>query len=131
LGFLFALFLRRKQQERLSDMAGYKSAKARKVAQKWLKEAASSVDDPDHFYAALIKALESYVSDKFGLSRSDLSKPSIRETFRSRNMPELGNRMVELISWCEMARFSSKGAEVATVKLKEAQELITHIEQSK
>lgn len=131
LGFLFALFVHFKQRQRRSDMAGYRSSIAKRVANRWLKEAATSVNDPDHFYAALIKALETYVSDKFGLARSDLSKAGIKQSFKSHGQPHLGEQMVELIEWCEMARFSSDGAEVATTKLKEAQELITQIEQSK
>lgn len=131
IGFLLALFFHHKQRQRRSDMAGYRSSIAKRVAKKWLKEAAASVDDPDHFYAALLKALETYVSDKFGLARSNLSKAEIKQAFNSHGQLEMGEQIVDLMEYCEMARFSSDGAEVATTKLQEAQELITKIEQSK
>jgi hypothetical protein len=131
IAFFVAIYLRRRHKKLHSDQVGYKRMTARKTAQKWLKEASTSTGNSDKFFTALLKGLESYVSNKFNLSRSDLSKDQIQDAFTRNGLDQEGRSILELISWCEMARYSPHSTTVATEKLNEAEAIISKIEQTK
>lgn len=92
-----------------SESVESKARRAGRTARKYLKLAARKQADPDPsvYYEALQKGIESYISNKFRLPTSELSKERIRETLLGHGTgEELTNNVLGLLGDVELARFS-------------------------
>ena len=111
---LAAFILYRILRARLSGSAETAESKARRAgrtARKYLKLAEKEQGNPDArvYYEALQKGLESYISNKFRLPLSRLSKETIRETLLAEGKDEkLTEAALAAISDVELARFTPK-----------------------
>lgn len=133
---LVGLVLLYRRQIRLNaDVAGRKLAKAGKVATKRLKEAHSYMKEhkSDAFYASLAKALWGYISDKLGISASQLTRDNVAGKLSEYGLgnDEITN-VLNVLDECEMARFTPSHSEQEMALLyNNASDAIKSIEDAK
>jgi hypothetical protein len=87
--------------------------KARKIALKQLKEARSALaNKSDAFYEVLLKSMDSYLGDKMGISRSEMSGESIAEILSQKGVKKDDiEQLLSVIKRCEFARYAPSGSE--------------------
>jgi hypothetical protein len=118
--FLGVLFIRREHIKRNSDLSIVRNRKAAKIAGKRLQKAASflSSGTVDGFYEEIHKALWGYLSDKLSISVSELTRNSVVELLKARNIDEeVINNLSGILDKCEYARFApqSSGSEASEI----------------
>lgn len=109
LAFLLFLFIRRRKEQRDSDVAGSRSRKARRIAKQRLAEASRSLEKDDQvtFYETLHRGLLGYLADKFNLSTSQLDKASIVSRSEEAGVSsDDAQSMGKLIEELQMARYA-------------------------
>lgn len=134
-GVLFLLFLawRTKRDRELADVAGTRRKRADKIARRHLDHASKLLESGDRatFHAALSKALNGYMTDKFGLGLAQLTRPMVTgklaDLERGR---ELAEQYERLITTCDMARFAPVDTAPRRALYEEAATLIGDIERS-
>ncbi len=97
---------REKQQANVSKV---KNKKANKVARTRLQKAEKFKKDGNDkgFYDEIAQAIWGYIADKFGISRSELSMESVRETLLSKSVEEeITNNFIQTLNNIEFARFA-------------------------
>ncbi|MBN2662368.1 MAG: protein BatD [Bacteroidales bacterium] len=107
LGFL--TFFMRKKIKQNADLKLVKSKKADKVSKKRLKLAQSYMvsNNNEKFYEEVSLALWGYVSDKMSIPRSELTRQTVVETLKSKNISDqIVSDFVKIIDNCEVARFA-------------------------
>lgn len=95
--------------KRRADVAGTRSRGATKMARMRLSQAGEflSKDLYTAFYEELHKALLGFVSDKFTMNASDMSKENIYSRMTESGVDEASaNGFIELIDACEYARYA-------------------------
>ncbi len=106
---LIILFVTRKQRlKKHADVYYIRSRKARKKAVQRLKTARHLLNlNNDGFYEEILKACWGYLSDKFGIDTSDLSRDRIQEHLERVNVPgEVSADLWSLIDECEYSRYA-------------------------
>ncbi len=109
LAFVVVFMLNLAAAKRAANISGMKYSKANKVARKRLKAAAKfkSENDPEHFYAEMLKAMWGYLSDKLAIPASQLLRPTIAQELSAHGAPEsVCASVIELLDICEMARYT-------------------------
>jgi hypothetical protein len=102
-----AIFIRRKQEERNSDIVGNRIRKGNKLARKYLKEAKATLGNKEQFYNALERALHNYLKAKLNIETSDFSKEKIQELLSNKSAEETTvSQFLEILKNCEMARYA-------------------------
>jgi len=107
--FFLMWFLWRKELARRSDIALMKNRKATRVATKRLRKAESFLKQSkrEEFYEEIYQALWGYLSDKFSIPMADLSRETVSETLKNRNVTEeLINQFINTLDETEFARFA-------------------------
>ncbi|MBN8703504.1 MAG: protein BatD [Bacteroidetes bacterium] len=133
-GFLaLALILVKRSQDKAnSNVVALKSRKANKIAQKRLSVANQFVKENkrDLFCDEIFKALYGYLSDKFSIPISNLSKDSIKNTLDSMKVKEESvSSLLQMLNTCEMARYAPSAVEQNLIKVYEdTVTIITNIE---
>ena len=90
-----------------SDIKGYKSRRANKLAKKYLSEAKINLQRKDVFYVALEKALHNFLKSKLLIETSDYSKEKIKSLLANKNIQtESIGLFIILIENCEYARYT-------------------------
>jgi len=90
-----------------SDLKGYKSRRANKLAKKYLSEAKINLQKKEVFYDALERALHNFLKSKLLIETSDYSKEKIKSLLANKNIQiESIELFVKLIENCEYARFT-------------------------
>ncbi len=108
------LIIWRKRLQMLADESGQRTRKARKVAVKRLKKAASLLQqqNKEAFFDEIFKALWGYVSDRLNIPVSGLNKENVASAFQSGKVSgELAKTFLENLEECEFARFAPRGME--------------------
>lgn len=103
------LLWQRRREAEAADVLGTRRKRADKVARQRLQEAekAMTAGDQGRFHDALIKALQGYVMDRFGLSLMELDSEHLREhTGRMKDGNATIERYLALVAACEQARFA-------------------------
>ena len=97
----------RKKEEGLSDQEK-KLAKAGKVGLKRLKSAKEALDKENlaEFYHETGTAIEGYLVDRFGLSKSNFTRESATETLVKNGFDTHAEQMEKLLASCDMARYA-------------------------
>jgi len=130
--FIGFLYYRKKNKDLLMNKALYKNKKATKVARKRLAAAYKLLNQGKsaEFYEETAKALWDYISDKFNLPKSNLTKDTASEALIAGGIDEnLVGAFTDLIDSCEFARYApSSGSSDANAIYKESLELITIVE---
>lgn len=109
LAFLIVAFARRKFIERNSDLIGVKKRGATRLAKKRLRAASKYIasNNKTAFYAEIHNAIMSFLSDKFTIPVSELSREHITEQLKKRNIkPETLASLMSALDNCEFARYA-------------------------
>ncbi|MFA6924078.1 MAG: BatD family protein [Bacteroidales bacterium] len=110
--FLIFVFLNRKRIKENSNIVLVKYKRATKVARKHLKTANKFLkeNNKEKFYDEMFKAMWGYIGDKLSIPVSDLTKDNMVETLKMKNVEEeLINKYLEILNYCEFARFAPSG----------------------
>ena len=131
-GFGMLAVYRRKHIALSADVAGTKSRKATRMARKRLEIASKllTAGNRDGFYDEAGKALWSYISDRFKVPVSSLSREYAVEVIRRNKVSdEAINELMATIDHCEFARFARMdGQKSPDQVLNDTVKLITKIE---
>ncbi|MGB1207054.1 MAG: BatD family protein [Chitinophagales bacterium] len=109
--FAIPFFYNKTQKElaELSDVVSFKRKRANQVAILSLKkaEAFKQQGDKRNFYDEIIHALWNYLSDRFNIPSSQLSKEKIASELRFNEVSEPNvEKVLATITYCEMALFA-------------------------
>lgn len=107
--FVVVAFIYRRRISRLADVAGTRTRRAGKVAERRLKEASRALKAKEEstFYEAIHKAILGYVGDKLRIPLSDLSQDTISETLASHSVSAQTIQTVkEVLDTCQFARYA-------------------------
>lgn len=117
-----------------ADTASNRSKRAGKTAQKYLKLAHKmrSKGEASAYYEALLKGLSDYLSAKFHIPLSELSKDNIKATMAERGVSnELIDEAIHTLSALELARYSPSESEERSELFDRASEVIEGIQKTK
>ena len=108
IGIIIVILLFFKSKKTLSsDINGFKSRRANKLAKKYLSEAKINLLKKDVFYISLEKALHNFLKSKLSIETSDNTKEKIIILMREKNIQnESINSFIKLIENCEYARYT-------------------------
>ncbi|MDE7334688.1 MAG: BatD family protein, partial [Muribaculaceae bacterium] len=121
-------------RRRNADPAGRKLMQAGKIARKRLNKAGKLLRarNIDGFYTELLRAMQSYLSDKLAMPASQMSRDGISEALAARGAsPELIAQLHSLLNDCEMARYTPQTTGTADKSFADAREVINSIENLK
>lgn len=107
--FIVFLIFRRKQIEYYSNTELVKNKKARKVAQKNLKNGLKllNLNQKDLFYIEISRALWGYLSNKYHIPLAQLSMESVEIKLKEKGIAEdMIRQFIETLEQCEYARFA-------------------------
>lgn len=107
--FAVIIFLWRKQVKQRSNIAMLRTKKATKVSLKRLKVANIYLKEgkETEFYVEISKALWGYISDKFNISRSELSMDNVKERLLKKSLnEETITELINTLNNTEYARFA-------------------------
>lgn len=119
---------------RRADIKGRRLKGAGKVARKRLSKAGKFLraHNYDAFYEELLRALQSYLSDKFQIPASQLNRDKIQETIAERGGDdELREQIINILNDCEMARYTPQSSGAAEMTYEHARQAIDSIEHLK
>lgn len=129
-----AIAVDRKLEADNADTASNRSRKAGKTAQKYLKIASKmrSKGEASAYYEALLKGLSDYLSAKFHIPLSELSKDNIRTTMTRLDVSsELTEEAINTLSALEIARYTPSESEERVELYDQATEVIEGIQKTK
>lgn len=131
-GFATLAVYRRKHLALSADVAGTKSRKATRMARKRLEKASKllSGGNRDGFYDEAGKALWGYISDRFKVPVSALSREYAVEVIKRHKVSDESlNELMATIDHCEFARFARMDGQKSPEQvLNDTVKLITRIE---
>jgi len=132
--FLLAFVFNQKRIRENADVAKMKNKRANRIAMKRLKAAAQSLkaNKKEDFYDEILKALWDYISDKFNLPLSDLSKDNINEILTGKELEqEIITDFMEILDTCEFARYApTSGSSEMDSLYQKTMETITKLEKN-
>ena len=102
-------FFWRKELAKRSDAALMKNRKATRVATKRLRKAEGFLKQAkqDEFYEEIYQALWGYLSDKFGIPLSELSRETVNDTLAAKKVTEgLTGQFIATLDETDFARFA-------------------------
>jgi hypothetical protein len=129
---LIGLFVTRsRRKQKLADTNYIRNRRARKLAVQRLKAARHLMASGDKgFYEEILKACWGYLSDKFGVDMSELSRETIQENLRKQDLPEdLVSELWSLIDDCEFSRYAPGEAADKNEIYKKAESILAWIEE--
>lgn len=121
----------RRQQ---ADPDGRRLNRAGKVAKKRLAKAGKLLraKQYDGYYEELLRAMQSYLSDKLQISASQLSRDNVLATLEARGASEeMRQKLVNILNDCEMARYTPQSSGAAEQTYSDARDVIDGIEHLK
>ena len=106
----FPLFLlARTRRDRQADVSGRRNRRARKAAEKRLRQAKALATKGDRkaFYDELVRAVLGYLGDKFGIAPGDLNREEIRRKLEEHHLPMAKiDELIALLDRAEMALYA-------------------------
>lgn len=117
-----------------ADPDGRRLKGAGKVARKRLAKAGKFLRAKhyDAYYEELLRAMNSYLSDKLQIPASQLSRDKVIDTLARREAPqELQQSVINIINDCEMARYTPLTPDAADATYADARKAIDAIERLK
>lgn len=107
--FFLILIFTSKTRKKHGNIALMRNKKATKVARSRLKKGLIflKANQPDAFFEENTQALWGYLSDKFTIQRSELSKETVEEVLREKSVNEdYIKEIVSILDDCEFARYA-------------------------
>ena len=132
--FLFLLGLliaKRRMTDLENDIIYMGNKRATKIARARLVNAKKYLlnGDKQNFHNEIVRGIWSYISNKFQIDPSALSKENISEAFLNKNIDvAIINNTKEIIETCEMSLFSPVSSDTMNNTYEIAVQLITHLE---
>lgn len=111
IGIALLFLIRHRRSESLETIES-RAKRAGSMARRYLKLAASKRHSGDHlaYYEALLRGLNSYLSAKFHIPTSELSKETIKSKMQSLGLPDtLIQQTIETQTYLELARYTPDG----------------------
>lgn len=126
------LIVRKRILEAQKDVVGTRKRKAKKLAKKHLAEAERHLtnNDSGKFYEAVFKSIYGFISNKFNIPVSELSKHRIES-----ELSQIGieastvSKLIEILNNCEMARYAPVASGSNQSVFDAVEELIEKIEE--
>jgi len=106
---LILVVYKKMRDKELADTAGIRTRKAGSLAQARMKHAAQAmkIKDKELFFLETSKAVFGFISDKFMIPFSELSRDTIQTKLKEKRINEtLINDVISVIDQCELARFA-------------------------
>ena len=132
--FLLAFIFNRKRIKENADVAKVKNKRANRVAMKRLKNASISLkaNKKEEFYDEILKALWDYISDKFNMPKSNLSKDNINGILKEKGaQEETITDFMAILDTCEFAGYApSSGSSEMDSLYQKTIETITKLEKN-
>jgi hypothetical protein len=101
------------------------------LAKKYLSKARKELGQKDAFYVALEKALHNYLKARLHIETTDFSKDKIQELLTEKGASENGvTGFIEILSNCEMARYSPFSREQMHQDYDKASEVINTLDKA-
>lgn len=130
--FGFFIFYWKKQAAQMNNQTLMRHRRATKVARKNLKQAKQflGTKNTTEFYNEISQALWGYLSNKFSIPLSELSKESVNDALIEKEVKEeIINQFIETLDNCDFARFAPGDPSKTMDKIyNEALEIISKIE---
>src|SRR5690606_35175382 len=102
-----AILLFKKREAMASDVVGNKIKTANRLAKRYLSTAKRELGNKEASYVALEKGLHNYLKAKLKIPTSEFSKEKIGDILTEKGVvPGDGEVFIELLTNCEMARYS-------------------------
>ncbi|MEM9936088.1 MAG: BatD family protein [Bacteroidota bacterium] len=131
-GFVGLWFFKQRTDTLAADVAGTRSRKANKVAEKRLSQARKfqQQNEEGAFYKEISQVVWGYLADKLALGQSALSRQNIKELLTERGITQATiERITNLLDTAEMALFAPASARGGMNQLLEdTSQLITELE---
>ncbi|MEL6191556.1 MAG: BatD family protein [Bacteroidota bacterium] len=131
-GFAGLWWLKQRSDTLAADVAGTRSRKANKVAEKRLSKARKFQQENEEgaFYKEISQVVWGYLADKLALGQSSLSRQNIKELLTQRGISQATiDRITGLLDTSEMALFAPASAKGGMSQLMdETTQLITDLE---
>ena len=132
LAFVILAFIYRRRIRRMADIAGMRTRRAGKVAERRLKAAKKALNakDENAFYEAIHKAILGYVCDKLRIPLSDLTQDTVSEMLEKHSVrPETIHDVKEVLDTCQFARYApSTDSQAMDVLYKKTSKVIDRLE---
>ena len=130
--FVILAFVYRRRIRRMADIAGMRTRRAGKVAERRLKEAKKALNakDENAFYEAIHKAILGYVCDKLRIPLSDLTQDTVSEMLEQHSVPqETIHEVKDVLDTCQFARYApSTDSQAMDVLYKKTSKVIDRLE---
>lgn len=107
--FILILLFTSKTRKKHGNIALMRNKKATKIARSRLKKGLTylKANQPDAFFEENSQALWGYLSDKFTIQRSELSKETVEEVLKEKSVnEEYIQEIVGILDDCEFARYA-------------------------
>lgn len=136
LGGIVALFAAiyvamRKQIRESQNVALVRGKRANKVAVQRFRAAKRNMEEQNRhaFYEEMLRALWGYMSDKFNIPVSNLTKENVREELHKRGVAaEESQRFTVIVTQCDEAQYSPAASAQMSDVYSEGVDLISHLE---
>jgi len=133
---LFPLFLipililvKRKKEERDSDVVGNKIRTTNKLAKKYLSEAKKNQNDKQKFYESLERALHNFLKAKLKMETAEMSKDKISEILSDKKVnSQTVKDFISLLENAELVRYAPSLASTVEQDYDKAVKTITELE---
>ncbi len=126
---LIAFVYKKYLDNRVYDENEVKAKLRKGMAQKYLKEAKNTINDKQSFYMNLEKAIHNFLKSKLNIDTSELSKDNISKLLIDKQVDEKSvNEIIDLLSTCEMARYTPLESGKIIENLSQAENIINAID---
>lgn len=123
------ILIKRKKDERDSDVVGNRIRSTGKLAKKYLSDAKKNQNDKQKFYDSLERALHNFLKAKLNIETSEMSKEKIAEVLQERKAnSDTVKEFISLIESCELVRYAPSLSASVEQDYDKAVETITKLE---
>jgi len=123
------VLVKRKKEERDSDIVGNKIRSTNKLAKKYLSDAKRNQNDKQRFYESLERALHNFLKAKLKIETSEMSKEKISELLEERKTDsQTIEDFISLLESAELVRYAPSLANAVEQDYDKAVKTITELE---
>lgn len=123
------VLVKRKKEERDSDVIGNKVRSTNRLAKKYLSDAKKNQNDKQRFYESLERALHNFLKAKLKIETSEMSKDKISELLEERKADsQTITDFISLLENAELVRYAPSLANAVEQDYNKAVKTITELE---
>ncbi len=125
------ILVKRKKQERDSDVVGNKIRSTNKLVKKYLSDAKKNQNDKQRFYESLERALHNFLKAKLKIETAEMSKDKISEILLNKKAdPKTVENFLSLLESAELVRYAPSLASTVEQDYNKAVKTITELEKN-